>query len=97
MTWRIDVAAVCRPALRALDPLLYQEVRERVADIPDDPLPQLRMASSEEGPSMLVLDYESDVIHDLRVLLLFADIDLGERRIVLMDVRTVTPARDDTD
>jgi hypothetical protein len=95
VTWQISVAVSARPVLRDLDPSLLEEVTERAAAIADDPLPELRFSGAEEPPGALVLEYESDVIRDLRVRLIFADLDLGARRIVLIDVRTNTIARDE--
>jgi hypothetical protein len=95
VTWRIDVAETARPVLRAMDPSLYLELLEQAASIADHPLPVMTSPLPEDVGSALVYEYESDVIRDLRVRMLFADVDLGERRIVLINVRTISTAPDE--
>ncbi len=98
MAWRIEVAASARAGLGALDPSLLLELRERVADIADDPLHHLRRShGANEPPDTLVLDYVSDVIRDLRIRVFFAEPDVARRRIIVVGAGHVSDAEGDGD
>jgi hypothetical protein len=69
---------------------------EKTAEIADDPLSHLRRAyRDDEFAGARVLEYDSDVIHGLRVRLLFDLAAAGRPKLFLMAVLTTSGDRRD--
>jgi len=77
--------------MQIIDPLLRAEMVERTAEIADDPRPYLRRPfRDDELSDVLVFEYSSEVIHELWVRLLFADVDPVKQSMALVAVLTTS-------
>ena len=92
MAWRIEVAPSARPTLAAMDPSLRGELIEQAAFIAEDVLAHVRRASAGDIAGAFVHEYDSRVLHNTRVQLLFSGLTLDEQRIVLVGVKTIGTA-----
>lgn len=87
MPWRVRVAASARSAIAALDPGLRLEFIERIAELSDEPIPHLvRPPDSQRLLGVLMFEYDSAVITELRVRVFFADIDLASRELLVLHI-----------
>lgn len=99
MAWRLEVGERLRPFLQTFDPSLKEELIEHMARIADEPLAELRRGRrGDEAPDALVYEYESELIGGLRLRIVFGEVDVGARRLVLTEIaHSIQPPERDRD